>query len=71
MLRCGAHRLASVLERGAHKLVLQLKCEATQGCVLMLKRDPEVHVLKSSMIIAFGTERDPRVVLLMKYDVRI
>ena len=58
-------RLASVLERGAHRVALKLKYEATQACILMLKRDPEVHVLKSKTTIAFATECDPRVVLLM------
>ena len=71
ILKRGAQRLASVLEHGAHRLGLKLKREATQACILMLKCDPEVRVLKSSMTIAFGTERDPRVVLLMKYDVRV
>jgi len=66
MLRRGAHRLASVLEREAHMLALKLKREATQACVLMLKRDPEVRVLKSSMIITLGIERDLCIVLLMK-----
>ena len=71
MLRHGAHRLASVLERGAHRLALKLKREATEACVLMLKLDPEVCVLKSNITIVFGTERDPRIVLLMKYDIRV
>jgi len=55
-----------VLERGAHKFALKLKREATQARVLMLKRDPEVRILKSRMTIVFGTKRDHRVVLLMK-----
>ena len=67
----GAHKLASALEREAHRLALKLKHEATQACVLMLKRDPKVHVLKSSTTIVFGTECDPRVMMLMKYDVRV
>jgi len=32
----------------------------------MLKCDPEVRVLKSSIIITFGAECDSHVVLLMK-----
>ena len=59
-----AHRLASC---GAHKLALKLKREATQACILMLKHDPKVRVLKSNTTIAFGTERDSRAVLLMKF----
>ena len=35
-----------------------------EPCGLMLKRYPEVGVLKSSTTIAFGTERDPRVALV-------
>jgi len=66
MLRREAHSLASVLERGTHRLALKLKREAMHACVLMFKRDPEIRVLKSSTTIAFGTKRDPRVVLLMK-----
>jgi len=66
MLRCGAHRLASVLKHRAHRLALKLKREATQACSLMLKYDPEVRVLKSGMTIVFGIECDSRVVLLMK-----
>ena len=66
MLRRGAHRLASVLKHGAHRLALKLRREATHACILMLKRDPEVRVLKSSTTIAFGIERDPRILLLMK-----
>ena len=69
MLRRGAHRLASVLERGAHRLALKLKREGTQTYVLILKRNSDVRVLKRSTTIAFSTERDPRVVLLMKCDV--
>jgi len=65
-LRRGPHRLVSELECGAHRLALKMKREATQAFILMLKRDLEVRVLKSSTTIAFGTERDPRVVLLMK-----
>ena len=66
ILRRGAHRLVSVLERGAHSLALKLKCDAMQACIFMLKCDPEVRILKSRMTIAFGTERDLPVVLLMK-----
>jgi len=33
MLRCGTHRLASVLEREAHMFALKLKCEASQACI--------------------------------------
>ena len=51
MLRGGAHKLASVLKRGAHRLALKLKREATQACVLMLKCDFKVRVLKSSMTL--------------------
>jgi len=36
-----------------------LKREAMQACILMLKRDHEVRILKSSTTIVFGTERDP------------
>ena len=61
MLRHGAHRLASVLERGAHMLALKLKHEATQGRVLMLKRDPEVCVSKNNMTIAFDRDCEVRV----------
>ena len=32
ILRLAAHRLASVLEHGVHKLVLKLKYEASQAC---------------------------------------
>ena len=63
--------LASMMEHEAHSLALKLKREITQACILMLKRDPEVRVLKSSTTIAFGTERDPRVVLLMKFAFEI
>ena len=45
MLKRGAHRLASVLEHEVHRLALKLKREATQACVLMLKRDPKVRDL--------------------------
>jgi len=55
MLRCGPHMLASALER-----------EATQAHILMLKRNPEACISKNSTTIAFGTERYPRIVLLMK-----
>jgi len=55
-----------MLERRAHKVAWKLKCEATQACILILKHDPKVRVLKSNIT---GTERDPRVVLLMKYDI--
>ena len=71
MLGCGTHRLASVLEREAHKLALKLKREAIQACVWMLKCDPKVYVLKNRMTIVFGTERNPRIMLLMKYDVHL
>ena len=71
MLRRRAHRLASVLEREAHRLALKLKCEATQACVLMLKCDSEIRVLKSSMTIAFSIERDPCIVLSMKFAFEI
>ena len=71
MVRRGAHGLAFMLECEAHRFALKLKREATQVCVLMLKCDPEVRVLKSSTTIAFDTERDRRAVLLMKYDVRV
>ena len=47
-------------ERGAHRLALKLKHEATQGRVLMLKRDPEACVSKSSMTIVFGRDREAR-----------
>ena len=47
-------------------LALKLKRKATQACILMLKRNPEVHVLKSSTTVTFGIERDPRIMLLMK-----
>ena len=60
MLRRGAHMLAFVLKQETHRLALKLKHKATQACIL-----------KSSMIIAFSTERDPRAVLLMKCDVRV
>jgi len=51
MLRRRAHRLASVLERGAHRLALKLKLEVlkrgvTQARILMLKRNPEGLHLK-------------------------
>ena len=67
MLRREARRLASALERRAHMLVLKLECKATQACVMILKRDPEVCVLRSSTTITFGAERDPSIVLLMKF----
>ena len=66
MLRRGAHRLVSMLKRGDHELV-----ELQRLAFFMLKRDPEIRVLNSSTTIAFGTERDPHAVLLMKYDVRV
>ena len=65
MLRREAHKLASALEHEAHR------CEATQACVLILKRGPEVCVLRSSTTIAFGTERDPRIILLMKSTFKV
>jgi len=71
MLRRGAHVLAFVLKQETHRLALKLKHKATQVCILMLKYDSEVCILKSSMTIAFSTERDPRAVLLMKCDVRV
>ena len=61
-----SHRLTSVLERGAHMLALKLKREATQACILMLKCELEVRILKSSTTIAFRTERDVCLVLLKK-----
>ena len=64
MLRRGAHRPTSVLERGAHKLALKLKREAIQTCIFMLKRDCEVRVSKSSTTISFSAKRDHNVVLL-------
>ena len=66
MLRREAHRLAFMLECGAYRLALKLKREATHARVQMLKRDPEACVSKNSTTIAFGTERDPCIVLLMK-----
>jgi len=63
--------LVSVLKHETHRLALKLKWKATQACVLTLKYDSEVCVFKSSMTIAFSTEREPRVVLLMKCDVRV
>ena len=33
MLRCGAHRLTSVLECGTHMLALKLKCKATYAYI--------------------------------------
>ena len=62
MLRRGAYRLASVLERRAHGLVkllrlaIVLKHETTQACVLMLKHDSKVCVSKNITTIVFGRE---------------
>ena len=70
MLRCRAHMLVSVLKHEIHRLALKLESKATQACIFMLKYDFEVCVLKSSMTIAFSTERNHRVALLMNCDVR-
>ena len=58
MVKHGAHRLVSVLERGLYRLALKLKCESSQVAFMFI-RDPEVCVLKSSTTIAFGIEREP------------
>ena len=58
--------LALMLRRGAHRLASVLECKTTQARILMLKREPESCVSKNRMIIAFGRERNPRIMLLMK-----
>ena len=62
VLERGVHRLALKLKMRLLRLAIALKCEATQACILMLKRDREFRVLKRNTTIAFGTECDPCVV---------
>ena len=72
------HRVTSVLKRGAHRLVLKLKWDATQACVLEDVKllwlafeweceATQVRVLMINATAAFSVERDLRVSCLMKF----